>query len=126
MSSEAAGFSRAPQRPTARGLRPGAMFAVLAPEVSSIEGPRRAWGRRPQLPARHEQNGPVIAVERGNWPFAGSLRVGKRAAAIMSPLHSARINEHDPYAYCKDVLDRLSMHPASRIDELLPHRWSRP
>ena len=65
-----------------------------------------------------------IAVGRSNWLFAGSLRAGKRAAAIMSLLHSARINGHDPYAYFKDVLDRLPTHPASRIDELLPHRWS--
>jgi len=63
-----------------------------------------------------------IAVGRSNWLFAGSLRAGKRAAAIMSVLHSARINGHDPYAYFKDVLDRLPTHPASRIDELLPHR----
>jgi len=24
----------------------------------------------------------------------------------------------------KDVLQRLPTHPASRIDELLPHRWT--
>ena len=65
-----------------------------------------------------------IAVGRSNWLFAGSLRAGKRAAAIMSLLHSARINGHDPYAYFKDVLHRLPTQPASRIDELLPHRWS--
>jgi len=65
-----------------------------------------------------------IAIGRSNWLFAGSLRAGKRAAAIMSLLHSARINGHDPYAYFKDVLDRLPTHPATRIDELLPHRWS--
>ena len=67
-----------------------------------------------------------IAVGRSNWLFAGSLRAGKRAAAIMSLLHSARINGHDPYAYFKDVLDRLPTHPASRIEDLLPHRWSPP
>lgn len=65
-----------------------------------------------------------IAVGRSNWLFAGSLRAGKRAAAIMSLLHSARIiNGHAPYAYFKDVLDRLPTHLASRIDELLPHCW---
>ncbi|MEY2872688.1 MAG: hypothetical protein RLZZ373_59 [Pseudomonadota bacterium] len=64
-----------------------------------------------------------IAIGRGNWLFAGSLRAGKRAAAIMSLLHSARINGHEPYAYFKDVLERLPTHPASRVDELLPHRW---
>lgn len=65
-----------------------------------------------------------IALGRSNWLFAGSLRAGKRAAAIMSLLHSARINGHEPYAYLKDVLERLPTHPASRIEELLPHRWS--
>lgn len=65
-----------------------------------------------------------IAVERSNWLFAGNLRAGKRAAAIKSLLHSARIKGHDPYAYFKDVLDRLPTHKASRIDELLAHRWS--
>jgi transposase len=44
----------------------------------------------------------------------------------MSLLHSARINGHEPYAYLKDGLQRLPAHPASRIDELLPHRWSPP
>lgn len=46
-----------------------------------------------------------------------------RAAAVMSLVHSARINGHDPYAYLRDVLERLPTQPASRIDELLPHRW---
>jgi transposase len=67
-----------------------------------------------------------IALGRSNWLFAGSLRAGKRAAAIMSLVHSARINGHDPYAYLRDVLERLPTQPASRIDELLPHRWKLP
>ena len=65
-----------------------------------------------------------IALGRSNWLFAGSLRAGKRGAAVMSLLHSARINGHDPYAYFKDVLERLPTHPASRINDLLPHRWA--
>ena len=64
-----------------------------------------------------------IAIGRNNWLFAGSLRAGKRAAAIMSLVHSARLNGHDPYAYLRDVLERLPTQPASRIAELLPHRW---
>ena len=64
-----------------------------------------------------------IALGRNNWLFAGSLRAGRRAAAIMSLIHSARLNAHEPYAYIRDVLERLPMHPASRISELLPHRW---
>ena len=64
-----------------------------------------------------------IALGRSNWLFAGSLRAGKRAAAVMSLVHSAKINGHDPYAYLKDVLQRLPTQPASRVEELLPHRW---
>ena len=65
-----------------------------------------------------------IALGRSNWLFAGSLRGGQRAAAAMSLIQSAKLNGHDPYAYLKDVLERLPSHPASRIEELLPHRWS--
>jgi transposase len=64
-----------------------------------------------------------IAIGRNNWLFAGSLRAGKRAAAVMSLVHSARLNGHDPYAYLKDVLERLPTQPASRVQELLPHLW---
>ena len=59
----------------------------------------------------------------GSAVFAGSLRAGKRAAAVMSLIHSSRLHGLEPYAYIRDVLERLPTQPASRIDELLPHRW---
>jgi hypothetical protein len=65
-----------------------------------------------------------IAIGRNNWLFAGSLRAGQRAAVVMSLIQSAKLNGHDPHAYLKDVLTRLPTHMNSRIDELLPHRWS--
>lgn len=64
------------------------------------------------------------ALGRSNWLFAGSLRSGKRAAAIMSLIQSARMNGHDPFAYLKDVLTRLPTQRASAIDQLLPHQWA--
>ena len=48
---------------------------------------------------------------------------GKRAAAIMSLIQSAKLNGHDPYAYLKDVLSRLPSHKARDVADLLPHRW---
>ncbi len=64
-----------------------------------------------------------IAQGRANWLFAGSLRAGQRAAAIMSLIQSAGMNGHDPYGYLKGILTRLPTHKASQIEELLPHRW---
>jgi transposase len=64
-----------------------------------------------------------IAIGRNNWLFAGSLRAGQRAAAVMSLIQSAKLNGHDPYAYLKDVLTRLPTHKNSQIQDLLPHRW---
>ena len=70
-----------------------------------------------------EQQIRPVALGRKNWLFAGSLRAGKRAAAVMSLIQSAKLNGHDPHAYLKDVLTRLPTHPNSRIEELLPHNW---
>ncbi|MEO7399692.1 MAG: IS66 family transposase [Polaromonas sp.] len=64
-----------------------------------------------------------IAIGRNNWLFAGSLRAGQRAAAVMSLIQSAKLNGHDPYAYLKDVLTRRPTHKNSQIEELLPPRW---
>lgn len=64
-----------------------------------------------------------IALGRKNWLFAGSLRAGQRAAAIMSLVQSAKLNGHEPFEYLKEVLTRLPTQPASRVGELLPHRW---
>ncbi len=64
------------------------------------------------------------ALGRSNWLFTGSLRSGKRAAAIMRLIQSARMNGHDPYAYLNNVLTRLPTQRASEIDLLLPHQWT--
>jgi len=63
------------------------------------------------------------ALGRKSWLFAGSELAGKRAAMVMSLVQSAKLHGHDPWAYLKNVLERLLAHPNSRIDELLPHRW---
>ncbi|MBK1888392.1 MULTISPECIES: IS66 family transposase [Marinobacter] len=63
------------------------------------------------------------ALGRSNWLFAGSLRSGQRAAAVMTLIQSAKLNGHDPYAYLKDVLTKLPTQKNNAIDELLPHNW---
>lgn len=66
------------------------------------------------------------ALGRSNVLFAGSLRSGTQAKAIMSLIQSVCLNGHDPYASLKDVLSRLPTQESSKINELLPHNGCDP
>lgn len=66
------------------------------------------------------------AMGRKAWLFAGSELAGKRSATVMRLVQSARLYGHDPWVYLRDVLTRLPMHPARKIEDLLPHRWVPP
>ena len=65
-----------------------------------------------------------VALGRKNWLFAGTELAGRRAAAILSLIESAKLNGHDPFAYLRDVLTRLPTHPYRRLDKLLPFNWT--
>jgi len=87
----------------------------------------QAWGPKFDMPIDNnwvENRIRPIALGRQNWLFAGCLRAGSRAAAVMSLVHSAKLNGLEPHAYLRDVLERLPTQPARRIEELLPHRWA--
>lgn len=64
-----------------------------------------------------------IALGRKNWLFAGSEKAGRRTAAIMSLLATAKANGHCPHAWLTDVLTRLPTALDKDIGDLLPHRW---
>ena len=64
-----------------------------------------------------------VAVGRNNWLFVGSEVGGKTAAILMSLCATCKRVGIDPLAYLRDVLERISTHPASRIAELVPDQW---
>jgi hypothetical protein len=64
-----------------------------------------------------------VGIGRRNWLFAGSDKGGETAAVLMSLCMTCKNLGIDPQAYLRDVLDRISTHPAKRITELLPDRW---
>lgn len=66
-----------------------------------------------------------VALGRKNHLFAGSDGGAERWAVIASLIETAKLNGVEPYAYLKDVLNRMTNgHPMSRIDDLLPWNWS--
>jgi transposase len=63
------------------------------------------------------------ALGRRNWTFLGSDRGGRTAAVLYSLTGTCKHLGIDPFAYLRDVLDRLPAHPVDRLGELLPDAW---
>ncbi|WP_128931736.1 IS66 family transposase [Bradyrhizobium zhanjiangense] len=66
-----------------------------------------------------------VAPGRKNHLFAGTDGGGERWAILCSLIETCKLNDVEPYAYLRDVLQRLvDGHPVNRLDELLPRNWS--
>ena len=65
-----------------------------------------------------------LCIGRRNWLFVGSQQAGERAAVVLSVIESAKLCEHDPWAYLKDVFERLPTLKNSELHTLLPHNWA--
>jgi transposase len=68
----------------------------------------------------------VVALGRKNFLFVGDVEAGDHLATLYSLVSTCEARDIDPVAYLQDVLMRVDTHPASRIDELLPHNWTPP
>jgi hypothetical protein len=64
-----------------------------------------------------------VAVGRKNWMFYGSDNGGRTAAVLSSLIASCKRLSVDPFAYLRDIFERISSHPQSRLAELLPDPW---
>lgn len=67
-----------------------------------------------------------IALGRSNYLFVGNEEAGHNLAGLYTLVASCEKNGVNAIAYLTDVLTRVQKHPASRIEELLPHRWKPP
>jgi transposase len=65
-----------------------------------------------------------IAIGRKNYLFFGSDVGGETAAVLYSFVQTCQHLSVEPWRYLRDVLERLPMHPAERLEELLPDRWA--
>jgi len=65
----------------------------------------------------------MVVIGRKNWLFAGGDNGGKRAAIIYSLVASCKACGLDPFAYLRDVIDRVSTHPAKEISQLISSNW---
>jgi transposase len=64
-----------------------------------------------------------LCLGRKNWLNFGSERAAHRAMVLLTLVQTCKAHHVDPFQYLRDVIDRVSTHPMSRIDELTPRRW---
>ena len=73
---------------------------------------------------RAENSLRAVALGRKNWLFAGSDKGGERTAIFYSLMETAKLNNVEPFAWLRDVLESIGNgHPINRLDELLPWNW---
>jgi hypothetical protein len=65
-----------------------------------------------------------VAVGRKNWMFFGSDNGGRTAAVLNSVIASCKRLHIDPFAYLRDICERIAGHPKNRLGDLLPDKWA--
>ena len=65
----------------------------------------------------------VQAIGRKNYLFVGSDRGSRTAATSYGLVGTCKRQLIDPFAYLKDILERLLTLPADQLSELLPDMW---
>jgi transposase len=65
----------------------------------------------------------VIPMGRKNWNFCWTEIGAEHVGIIQSLLVTCKLHSVNPYEYLVDVLQRVSIHPASLVEELTPREW---
>jgi hypothetical protein len=65
-----------------------------------------------------------LKIGARNWLFVGDPKAGPRLANLFTLVENCRLLGVDPERYLIELIGTLQEHPASRIKELLPHRWA--
>ena len=66
-----------------------------------------------------------VAIGRKNYLFAGSHDAAQRGAMMYSLLGTCKAHGIEPYAWLKDILEKLPTQPINRIKELLPQYYQK-
>ncbi len=65
----------------------------------------------------------VIPMGKKNWLFSWTELGAEHVGLIQSLIVTCRLHDINPHVYLTDVLQRVSHHPMSKIEELTPRLW---
>ena len=66
-----------------------------------------------------------IPLGRKNWLFCWTELGAEHVGIIQSLISTCKLHDINPHTYLIDVLQRISLLPASQIEELTPRLWKR-
>jgi transposase len=94
--------------------------------VISRETELRVFLEDPQVPmdTNHlEREIRPITLGRKNWMFCWTELGAEHVGLIQSLISTCKLHGINPNTYLTDVLQRISVHPASQVDDLTPRLW---
>jgi len=109
-----------------QGLLPSSPFTKALAYIRERRDGLQVYLNDPDVPmdTNHlERALRAVPLGRRNWLFCWTELGAKHVGMMQSLLTTCRLHDVDPYDYLVDVLQRISQHPASRVEELTPRRW---
>jgi transposase len=64
-----------------------------------------------------------IPLGKKNWMFCWTELGAEHVGLIQSLISTCKLHDINPHTYLTDVLQRVSYHPASKVEELTPRVW---
>ena len=89
-------------------------------------GCANAVHRRRAPQDRQQRRGAGAATNvlgRKNWLFAGREAAAHRTAILCSLVQTCKHLQINPFVYLRDIIERISTHPARLVLELTPREW---
>jgi hypothetical protein len=65
-----------------------------------------------------------LATGRKSWLFFGSDNGGENAEVLLSIVSTCKRHGIEPFAYLRDVIERLTLDPNTALEPLLPNVWT--
>jgi transposase len=94
--------------------------------VLTRENELRVFLEDPQVPmdTNHlEREIRPITLGRKNWLFCWTELGAEHVGLIQSLVSTCKLHDINPSTYLTDVLQRISIHPASQVADLTPRLW---
>ena len=111
---------------TRMDLLPSDPFTLALKYLGDREHALRVFLADPSVPldTNHVERGlRRIPMGKKNWMFCWTELGAEHVGLIQSLISTCRLHDINPYTYLVDVLQRVSIHPASRVEELTPRLW---